>query len=126
MLVAIGLLRASGVFGWLQAGAEIFGGMLGVDTRWVSALPQFAMKPFSGAGARGFMLDTFKAHGPDSFAGHLASLLQGACDTTFYCLALTAGAARLRALGHAVTGSLVAWGSSCTATVLLAYLFFGR
>jgi spore maturation protein SpmA len=125
MLVAIGLLRASGVFGWVQTGSEWAATALGLDTRWVAALPQMAMKPFSGSGARGFMLDAFKHQGPDSFPGHVASVVQGASDTTLYCLTVCAGAARLRVLGHAVQGSLVVWSVSSVAAVLMAYLFFG-
>ena len=69
------------------------------------------------------MLDAFKDHGPGTFARHLASLVPAACDTTFYCLAVYAGAARLRALGNAVQGSLVAGAGSSLAAVSLAYLF---
>jgi spore maturation protein SpmA len=125
MLVAVGLLRASGVFAALQSGSEWAASALGFDTRWIAALPQIAMKPFSGSGARGFMLDAFKTQGPDSFAGHLASVVQGASDTTLYCLTVCAGAARLSVLGHAVQGSMVVWAASSVAAVLMAYLFFG-
>jgi spore maturation protein SpmB len=98
---------------------------LGLDARWIDAVPQGVMKSFSGGGARALMLDTFKVAGPDSFAGHLSSIVQGASDTTFYILAACAAAAKLKNLGHAVIGSLVADGVSFVAAVALAQGFFG-
>ena len=125
MLLAIGLLRASGAFALLQQGLWWLASWLGLDVRWIGAVPQGIMKSFSGGGARALMLDTFKVSGPDSFAGHLSSIVQGASDTTFYILAACAAAAKLKNLGHAVIGSLVADGVSFCAAVVLAQWFFG-
>lgn len=125
MLVAIGLLRASGAFALLQQGLEWVATMLGLDTRWIAAVPQGILKSFSGGGARAMMLDTFKATGPDTFAGHLSAIVQGASDTTFYILAACAAVAKLKNLGHAVMGSVVADVASFVAAVVLALWFFG-
>jgi spore maturation protein SpmB len=124
MLLAIGLLRVSGAFGLLQDGLTWLVQAGGWDAAWVSSLPQGVMKSFSGAGARAFMLDTFKVDGPDSFLGHLSAVVQGASDTTFYILAVCAGAARLRHLGHAVAGAVWADGVSYAVAVALAYALF--
>lgn len=125
MLVAIGLLRASGVFGLVEAGLTALVRGAGMDAAWVASVPQGLMKSFSGGGARAFMLDAFKTSGPDSFIGHLSAIVQGASDTTFYVLALCAGAARLQHLGRAVQASVLADVVSYAAAVVLAYLFFG-
>lgn len=125
MLVAIGLLRNSGAFGLLQQSLQSVCQALGLDAQWVQALPQGLMKSFSGAGARAMMIDTFKTQGPDSFAGHLSAIVQGASDTTFYILATCAGAAKLRHLGHAVAGALVADLISFVVAVWLAQGIFG-
>jgi spore maturation protein SpmA len=125
MLMAIGLLHASGAFGLLQQGLGWLASLSGMDARWIDAVPQGIMKSFSGGGARALMLDTFKVSGPDSFAGHLSSIVQGASDTTFYILAACAAAAKLKNLGHAVIGSLVADGVSFCAAIALAQWFFG-
>lgn len=125
MLVAIGLLRASGAFGLLQDTLIWFASLWGGDVRWIDAVPQGVMKSFSGGGARAMMLDTFKVHGPDSFAGHLSSIVQGASDTTFYILAACAAAAKLKNLGHAVVGAVIADVVSFLAAIALAQCFFG-
>lgn len=125
MLVAIGLLRASGAFALLQQGLAWLAALTGMDARWIDAVPQGIMKSFSGGGARAMMLDSFKVSGADSFAGHLSSIVQGASDTTFYILAACAAAAKLKNLGHAVVGSLVADLASFVAAVALAQCFFG-
>lgn len=125
MLVAIGLLRASGVFGLIEAALTALVQGVGLDAAWVGSLPQGLMKSFSSSGARAFMLDTFKTVGPDSFLGHLSAIVQGASDTTFYVIAVCAGAARLQHLGRVVQASLLADVASYAAAVALAYLFFG-
>lgn len=125
MLVAVSLLRASGVFGLLQQVLEWACNSVGVEGRWVLGLPQGIMKAFSGGGARALMLDTFKSAGPDSFAGHLSSIIQGSSDTTFYILAACAGAARLNNLGHAVVGAVIASIASFVVSVVCALVFFG-
>ena len=125
MLVAIGLLRASGAFSMLLEGLAWCLTSAGLDARWALGMPQGIMKSFSGGGANAMMLDAFKTQGPDSFAGHLSSVIQGASDTTFYILAACAGAAKLKNLGHAVTGSVIADIASFIAAVFCAQLFFG-
>lgn len=125
MLFAIGLLRSSGAFGILeQALAWVCGG-LGWDARWALGIPQGIMKAFSGGGARAMMLDTFKIYGPDSFAGHLSAIVQGASDTTFYILAICAGAAKIKDMGFAVGGAIIASAASFVVAVVCALLFFG-
>ena len=125
MLVAVGLLRASGAFGFLQQAVDAAAVGLGADMRFTSSVGQAVMKAFSGSASRGLMLDTFKADGVDSFEAHLAALVQGSSDTTFYVLAVCAGAARLETLGHAVAGAVVADVAAFAASVGLAYLMFG-
>jgi spore maturation protein SpmA/spore maturation protein SpmB len=125
MLVAIGLLRASGAFGLLQQFLAWGAASLGMDNRWAYEVPHGLMKMFSGGGARAMMLESFKLNGPDSFQGHLSSIVQGAHDTTFYVLAACAGAAKLKNLGSAVGGALVVAGTSFVSAVVLAYAFFG-
>jgi len=98
---------------------------VGIDSRWVAGIPQGILKSFSGGGARALMLDTFKTSGVDSYAGHLSAIIQGASDTTFYILAACAGAAKLKNLGAAVTGSLVADVVSFVTAVVCANAFFG-
>ncbi len=124
MLVAIGLLRTSGAFAFLQQGLHFVFDASGLDTKWVHSIPQAIIKSFSGGGARAMMLDTFKVHGPDSFLGHLSAIIQGASDTTFYVLALCAGAAKIKNLGHAITGSVIADIASMATAIALAYYLF--
>lgn len=124
MLVAIGLLRTSGAFSFLQQGLHFVFDASGLDTKWVDGIPQAITKSFSGGGSRAMMLDAFKVHGPDSFLGHLSSIIQGTSDTTFYVLALCAGAAKIKNLGHAITGAVLADLASMAAAVVLAYYLF--
>lgn len=125
MLVAVSLLRASGTFDLLQQALEWACSRVGIEGRWVSALPQGIMKLFSGGGARALMLDSFKSAGPDSFAGHLSSIIQGSTDTTFYILAACAGVAKLNNLGQAVVGAVIASVASFVVAVICALVFFG-
>lgn len=125
MLVAVGLLRSSGVFTLLQQALTHLAAMAGWEARWIDAIPHALMKPFSGGAARAMMLDTFTTHGPDSFRGHLASVVQGAHDTTFYVLALCAGVAKLTHLGAAVTGALLANAAAFAMAVWCSIAFFG-
>ncbi len=96
MLVAISMLRTSGTFDIIITGVKNFFTMLGSDTRFVEGLPTALIKPLSGSGARGMMIDTMKANGPDSFAGRLACILQGSSDTTFYVVAVYFGAVGIK------------------------------
>ncbi len=124
MLVAIGLMRASGLLGLMVEGARAGVQALGFDAAWVEALPTMLMKPLSGSGARAMMIETMQTHGADSFAGRLASIVQGSTETTFYVLAVYFGAVGIKRVRHAVAGGLVADAAGFAAAVGAAYLFF--
>ena len=124
ILVAIGVFRASGamevVMSAITRGIE----GLGLNADWVDALPTALMKPLSGSGARGMMIDTMKTFGADSFAGRLACTFQGATDTTFYIIAVYFGAVGIRNTRYAVPCGLIADLAGIIAAVVIAYLFF--
>jgi spore maturation protein SpmA/spore maturation protein SpmB len=126
MLVAIGVFRASGALDLLMGGMRSAVLTFGFDARWVDALPTALMKPFSGSGARAMMIDTMQTHGADSFAGRLASIVQGSTETTFYVLAVYFGAVGIKRVRHAVTCGLVADVAGILAAIAMAYLFFGK
>ncbi|MFZ5485371.1 MAG: nucleoside recognition domain-containing protein [Pseudomonadota bacterium] len=126
MLVAIGLLRASGALDLAMDGVRGLILALGYDARWVEALPTMLMKPLSGSGARAMMIETMQVHGADAFAGRLASIVQGSTETTFYVLAVYFGAVGIKRVRHAVAGGLVADLAGFMAAVAAAYLFFGH
>ncbi|MDQ1315231.1 MAG: hypothetical protein QG662_1340 [Pseudomonadota bacterium] len=125
MLVAIAVFRASGALDLLMGGLRgaVLG--LGFDARWIDGLPTALMKPFSGSGARAMMIDTMQAHGADSFAGRLASIVQGSTETTFYVLAVYFGAVGIKRVRHAVACGLIADVAGILAAIGMAYLFFG-
>ena len=125
MLVAIAVFRASGALDLLMNAVRSGVLALGFDTRWVDALPTALMKPFSGSGARAMMIDTMQTHGADSFAGRLASIVQGSTETTFYVLAVYFGAVGIKRVRHAVTCGLIADVAGILAAIGMAYLFFG-
>ncbi len=125
MLVAIGIFRASGAMDLLLDGVRWGVGMTGVDTRWVDALPTAIMRPLSGSGARGLMLETMEAHGADSFVGRLVSVIQGSTETTFYVLAVYFGSVGIRRTRHALACGLAADVAGAIAAILVCYLFFG-
>jgi spore maturation protein SpmA len=125
MLVAIGMLRASGALPAFVEGIRALVLVMGFDTAWVDALPTMLMKPLSGSGARAMMIETMQASGADSFAGRLASIVQGSSETTFYVLAVYFGSVGIKRVRHAVAGGLIADLSGFVAAVLAAYLFFG-
>lgn len=125
MLVAIAVFRASGALDLLMGGMRNAVLALGYDARWVDALPTALMKPFSGSGARAMMIDTMQTHGADSFAGRLASIVQGSTETTFYVLAVYFGAVGVKRVRHAVTCGLIADVAGILAAIGMAYLFFG-
>jgi spore maturation protein SpmA len=125
MLVAIAVFRASGALDLLMGGMRSAVLALGFDARWVDALPTALMKPFSGSGARAMMIDTMQTHGADSFAGRLASIVQGSTETTFYVLAVYFGAVGIKRVRHAVTCGLIADVAGILAAIGMAYLFFG-
>jgi spore maturation protein SpmB len=124
ILVAIGVFRASGAMDWLVAGVGRGFAALGVNTDFIPALPTALMKPLSGSGARGMMVDAMTTYGADSFVGRLASTFQGATDTTFYIIALYFGSVSVRKTRHAVTCGLIADGAGVIAAIFIAYLFF--
>jgi spore maturation protein SpmA len=125
MLVAICMLRNSGVFDILLDGAKSLFAALGADTRFVDGLPTALIKPFSGGGARGMMVDTMKTFGADSFAGRLSCILQGSSDTTFYVIAVYFGAVSVRNTRYSVGSMLLADGVGIVTSIGLCYLFFG-
>ncbi|WP_296590639.1 spore maturation protein [Methylophaga sp.] len=125
MLVAIGVFRASGALDLIADGIRACVLALGMDDRFVDALPTALMKPFSGSGARAMMIDTMEVHGADSFAGRLASIVQGSTETTFYVLAVYFGAVGIQKIRHAVACGLAADVAGITAAILVAYWFFG-
>jgi spore maturation protein SpmA len=125
MLVAISLLRTSGTFDTVIEGMKYLFASLGTDTRFVDGLPTALIKPLSGSGARGMMIDTMKAHGPDSFAGRLACILQGSSDTTFYVIAVYFGAVSIKDTRYSVGAMLLADLVGIVTSILLCYMFFG-
>lgn len=125
VLVAIGVFRASGSMDYLVGGVGRFVAWMGFSTEWVEALPTALMKPLSGSGSRGMMVDAMKVHGADSFVGRLACVFQGATDTTFYIIALYFGSVGVKKTRHAVSCGLFADLVSVVAGILVAYLFFG-
>lgn len=124
MLVGIGVFRASGAMDLLSSGLTAVVSWLGLDTSWVEALPTMLMKPLSGSGARGLMVDAMQTHGADSFVGRLACTVQGACDTTFYVIALYLGSIGIKRSSYVLGYSLLADLAGCIAAVLATYLFF--
>jgi spore maturation protein SpmA len=125
ILVAIGIFRASGAMDFIVAGFEKVFAWLGFDTRFTGALPVAFMKPLSGSGARGLMIDAMTTHGADSFIGRLSCTLQGATDTTFYIIAVYFGSVGIKNTRHAVGCSLLADLAGAIAAILIAYMFFG-
>jgi spore maturation protein SpmA len=125
MLVAIGVFRASGSFDFLMDGLRSFFAVFGFDTRFVDALPVAIMKPMSGSGARGLMVEAMKNFGPESFAGRLACIMQGSTETTFYTVAVYYGAVNIRNTRYTVPGGLFADLAGVIASIFIAYLFFG-
>ena len=124
MLVAIGVFRASGAMEMLISAISWLFSLLSIDTEFVKALPIAIMKPLSGSGARGLMIDAFTTHGVDSFVGKLAATLQGSTDTTFYVLAVYFGSVNIKNTRYAVSCGLIADFVGVIAAILLSYLFF--
>ena len=125
MLVAISLLRTSGTFDSIINGFKYFFAAMGADTRFVDGLPTALIRPLSGSGARGMMIDTIKNHGANSFAGRLSSILQGSSDTTFYVIAVYFGSVSIKDTRYAAAAMLLADLVGILASIFLAYLFFG-
>ena len=125
MLVAVGVLRASGALEAFLSGIKAVVGQLHMDTRWVDAMPTALIKPLSGGGARGMMVDTMKAMGPDSFAGRLSCVIQGSTETTFYVLAVYFGSVGVKKTRHALGCALFGEAVGVIAAIAVTYLFFG-
>lgn len=124
ILVAIGIFRTSGAMDFIISGIAWFFGLLGANTDFVPALPTAIMKPLTGGGARGMMVEAMQNHGADSFVGRLASTFQGSTDTTFYVIAVYFGSVGIRRTRHAVSCGLIADLAGVLAAIFIAYLFF--
>ncbi len=125
ILVGIGVFRASGAMDFIMEGLRDLVALTGSDTRWVDGMPTALMKPLSGSGARGMMIDAMQTFGADSFAGRLSSVMQGATDTTFYIVAVYYGAVNIKNSRYTVPIALLADLCSILAAIFVAYLFFG-
>lgn len=124
VLVSIGVFRASGAMDWLISGVAGIVSGLGCDAEWVGALPTALMKPLSGSGARGMMVDAMQTYGADSFVGRLSCIFQGSTDTTFYILAVYFGSVGISRTRHAVACGLLADLAGIVAAISVAYFFF--
>ena len=125
ILVAIGVFRASGAMDYLIGGIEGAVNLCGINSDFVGGLPTAIMKPLSGSGARGLMVDAMTTYGPDSFVGRLACIFQGSTDTTFYILAVYFGSVGIAKTRHAVPCGLIADVAGIISAIFICYLFFG-
>lgn len=125
ILVGIGIFRASGAMDFLIDAIRLGVTSLGLNADFVEALPTILMKPLSGSGARGMMLDAMNTYGADSFVGRLSSIVQGSCDTTFYVVALYYGSVGIKNTRYTVPCALLADLAGAIAAIAMAYLFFG-
>ncbi|MDR0833527.1 MAG: spore maturation protein [Candidatus Symbiothrix sp.] len=125
MLVGIALFRASGAMGFLTDGLATAVSACGLPTNWVDAFPTALMKPLSGSGARGMMLDAMQTYGADSFTGRLASIFQGSTDTTFYLIAVYFGAIHIKNTRYTIGASLLADLAGVITAIVVCNLFFG-
>jgi len=125
MLVAIGVFRASGALDMFADLARTVVHYFRLDDRFVDALPTALMKPFSGSGSRAMMIETMKTHGADSFAGRLASIVQGSTETTFYVLAIYFGSVGIKRIRHTAACGIIADFTGIIAAIFVAYWFFG-
>lgn len=124
MLVAVGMFRASGGMDLVVSGIAWLFALIGVNTDFVPALPTALMRPLSGSGARGLMIDAMVEYGADSFVGRLVSIVQGSTDTTFYILAVYFGSINVKDTRYAVVCGLIADFFGLVSAILLGYLFF--
>jgi spore maturation protein SpmA len=125
LLVAVSLFRTSGALTYLGEGFTWIFSHFNMDTRFVDVLPIAFLRPLSGSGARALMLDNLKIHGPDSFIGHMSSVLYGTADTTFYIVALYFGAVNIKKTRYTVPAMLIADFAGIVTAILISYLFFG-
>ena len=124
ILMAIGVFRASGAMDFMVGGIGKLVGLLGINTEFVDALPTAFMKPLSGSGARGMMIDAMRTFGADSFVGRLTSVIQGSTETTFYILAVYFGSVGIKKTRYALGCGLIADAVGIIAAILIGYLFF--
>lgn len=124
ILVSVGVFRASGAMDFLIDGVRMGVAAIGLNTDFVEALPTILMKPLSGSGARGMMLDAMNTYGADSFVGRLSAIVQGSCDTTFYVVALYYGSVGIRDTRYTVPCALLADLAGAIAAIAMAYVFF--
>jgi spore maturation protein SpmA len=125
LLVAVSLFRTSGALTYLGDGFKWFFGHFNIDTRFVDVLPIAFLRPLSGSGARALMLDNLKVFGPDSFIGHMSSVLYGTADTTFYIVALYFGIVNIKKTRYTIPAMLIADLAGIITAILVSYLFFG-
>lgn len=125
ILVGIGVFRAAGAMDWIIDGIEWVAVRFGANTDWIGAIPTAIMKPLSGSGARGMMVDSMTTYGVDSFTGRLSCLFQGSTDTTFYILAVYFGSVGIKYTRHAVACGLIADVAGTLAAIAICYMFFG-
>ena len=124
MLVAVGMFRASGAMDMLVSALGWCFALCGLNTDFVPALPTALMRPLSGSGARGMMVDAMVQYGADSFVGRLVSIVQGSTDTTFYIIAVYFGSVNIKDTRYAVLCGLIADFCGIVAAIALAYIFF--
>lgn len=124
ILVGVSIFRSSGAMDWLLHGVSYMVSSVGLDTSWVDALPTMLMKPLSGSGARGLMIDAMQVYGADSFVGRLVSMVQGSCDTTFYILALYYGSVAVKNTRYTLGISLISDLVGMVVAVTLAYTLY--
>ncbi len=124
ILVAIGVFRESGAMEWMVSGFTWAFNTVGINVNFTPALPTAFMKPLSGSGARGMMVDAMTQYGADSFIGRAVCTIQGSADTTFYILAVYFGSVGIKNTRYAVVCGLIADFVGITAAILMAYLFF--
>jgi spore maturation protein SpmB len=125
ILVAVSMLRTSGTFDAVINGMKHFFAFLGADTRFVDGLPTALVRPLSGGAARGMMVSTMTAFGPDSFASKLSGIFQGASDTTFYVVAVYFGAVNIKNTRYSIGAMLLADLVGVITAITVCYLFFG-
>jgi len=126
MLVAISVLRSSGILDWITLGIGSFFHFLGFNTDFVPALPTALMRPLSGAAGRGMMISTMTQYGPDSFVGRLACVFQGTADSTFYIAALYFGSVGINKIRYAIPAALLADLAAIVTAILVSYIFFAH
>ncbi len=124
ILVGIAVFRATGCLDFITNGIAYVVAMMGLNTDFVPALPVGIMKTFSGSGARGIMVELMKTHGPDSFVGRLACIMQGSTETTFYVLAVYFGSVNIKNTRYALTCGLIADAVGIIAAIMIGYIFF--